>query len=213
MNKLYSKVYGWLFVGLMLTFATGAFLANYENAIINLMSGLGYVIVVIVELGLALFLSARIQRMSNSTAIFCYLLYSFVTGISFSTIFMAFNMKSLILIFLVTAIVFGLCALLSSLVKLSLERLGYILFMMLLGIIIATLLNAFIGSSTIDSVICVIAIIVFIGYIGYDIKKLSVLFNSLGEEKGAIYGAFQLYLDFINIFIYLLQIVGGNDNN
>ncbi len=213
MNKLYSKVYGWLFVGLMLTFATGAFLANYENAIINLMSGLGYVIVVIVELGLALFLSARIQRMSNSTAIFCYLLYSFVTGISFSTIFMAFNMKSLILIFLVTAIVFGLCALLSSLVKLPLERLGYILFMMLLGIIIATLLNAFIGSSTIDSVICVIAIIVFIGYIGYDIKKLSVLFNSLGEEKGAIYGAFQLYLDFINIFIYLLQIVGGNDNN
>lgn len=213
MNKLYSKVYGWLFVGLLLTFATGAVFSNYEDAIINLMSGAGYIIMLLIEFGLAIFLSARIHKMSSSMAIFCYLLYSFITGITFSTIFMAFDMKILILIFLVTAVVFGMFALFGAFTKLSLDKLGTILLMMLLGIIIASLINMFVGSTTLDLIICIIGMIVFISYVGYDMKKLPVLFDSLGEEKGAIFGAFQLYLDFINIFIYLLQIFGGNDNN
>ena len=212
MNKIYSKVYGWLFVGLLLTFATGAFFSNYENAIINLMSGAGYIIVLLVEFGLAIFLSARIHKMSSAMATFCYLLYSFVTGITFSTIFIAFDMKSLILIFFVTALVFGLFALFGMFTKLSLDKLGTILFMMLLAIIVASIINIFVGSSMFDLIICIIGILVFIGYIGYDVKKLPILFDSLGEENGAIYGAFQLYLDFINIFIYLLQLFGNNDS-
>lgn len=213
MNKLYSKVYGWLFAGLLLTFATGAFLSNYENAMINLMNGVGYIVILLVEFGLAIFLSARIHKMSGATATFCYLLYSFVTGITFSTIFMAFEMKNLILIFLITAIVFGIFALFGTFTNLSLDKLGNTLLMMLLGIIIASLINIFVGSNTMDIIICIIGMIVFIGYISYDMKKLPVLFDSLGEENGAIYGAFQLYLDFINIFIYLLRLFGGNDNN
>lgn len=213
MNKLYSKVYGWLFVGLLLTFATGALFSNYENAIINIMSGMGYIVLLLIEFGLAIFLSARIHKMSSSMATFCYLLYSFITGITFSTIFMAFDMKVLILIFLVTALVFGLFAIFGFFTKLSLDKLGTILLMMLLGIIIASLINIIVGSATIDFIICIIGMIVFIGYVGYDMKKLPVLFDSLGEEKGAIFGAFQLYLDFINIFIYLLQLFGGSDNN
>lgn len=212
MNKIYSKVYGWLFVGLLLTFATGAFFSNYENAIINLMSGAGYIIVLLVEFGLAIFLSARIHKMSSAMATFCYLLYSFVTGITFSSIFIAFDMKSLILIFFVTALVFGLFALFGMFTKLSLDKLGTILFMMLLAIIVASIINIFVGSSMFDLIICIIGILVFIGYIGYDVKKLPILFDSLGEENGAIYGAFQLYLDFINIFIYLVQLFGNNDS-
>lgn len=213
MNKIYSKVYGWLFVGLLLTFATGAFFSNYENAIINLMSGAGYIVVLLVEFGLAIFLSARIHKMSSAMATFCYLLYSFVTGITFSTIFIAFDMKSLILIFLVTALVFGLFALFGMFTKLSLDKLGTILFMMLLAIIVASIINIFVGSSIgLIFIICIIGILVFIGYIGYDVKKLPILFDSLGEENGAIYGAFQLYLDFINIFIYLVQLFGNNDS-
>lgn len=212
MNKIYSKVYGWLFVGLLLTFATGAFFSNYENAIINLMSGAGYIIVLLVEFGLAIFLSARIHKMSSAMATFCYLLYSFVTGITFSTIFIAFDMKSLILIFFVTALVFGLFALFGMFTKLSLDKLGTILFMMLLAIIVASIINIFVGSSMFDLIICIIGILVFIGYIGYDVKKLPILFDSLGEENGAIYGAFQLYLDFINIFIYLVQLFGNDDS-
>ena len=213
MNKLYSKVYGWLFVGLLLTFATGALFSNYENAIINIMSGMGYIVLLLIEFGLAIFLSARIHKMSSSMATFCYLMYSFITGITFSTIFMAFDMKVLILIFLVTALVFGLFAIFGFFTKLSLDKLGTILLMMLLGIIIASLINIIVGSATIDFIICIIGMIVFIGYVGYDMKKLPVLFDSLGEEKGAIFGAFQLYLDFINIFIYLLQLFCGSDNN
>ena len=212
MEKLYSKVYGWLFAGLLLTFATGMVLSNYENAIINLMSGAGYIVVLLVEFGLAIFLSARIHKMSSAMATFCYLLYSFVTGITFSTIFIAFDMKSLILIFLVTALVFGLFALFGMFTKLSLDKLETILFMMLLAIIVASIINIFVGSSMFDFIICIIGILVFIGYIGYDVKKLPILFDSLGEENGAIYGAFQLYLDFINIFIYLVQLFGNNDS-
>ena len=212
MNKIYSKVYGWLFVGLLLTFATGAFFSNYENAIINLMSGAGYIIVLLVEFGLAIFLSARIHKMSSAMATFCYLLYSFVTGITFSTIFIAFDMKSLILIFFVTALVFGLFALFGMFTKLSLDKLGTILFMMLLAIIVASIINIFVGSSMFDLIISIIGILVFIGYIGYDVKKLPILFDSLGEENGAIYGAFQLYLDFIIISIYLVQLFGNNDS-
>lgn len=213
MEKLYSKVYGWLFAGLLLTFATGMVLSNYENAIINLMSGASYIVIVLIELGVALFFSARIHKMSKQTAIFCYLLYSFITGITFSTLFLAFELKSLILVFLVTAIVFGLFALFGTFTKLSLDKLGNILLMMLLGIIIASIINIFVGSSTADLILCILGMIVFIGYVAYDAKKLPVLFDSLGEDKGAVFGAFQLYLDFINIFIYLLQLIGGNDRD
>ncbi len=213
MNKLYSKVYGWLFAGLLLTFATGAFFSNYENAIINIMNGIGYIVILLIEFGLAIFLSARIHKMSSATATFCYLLYSFVTGITFSTIFIAFEMKSLILIFLVTALVFGLFALFGMFTKLSLDKLGTILLMMLLAVVIASIINIFVGSNTLDFIICIIGILVFIGYIGYDVKKLPMIFDSLGEENGAIYGAFQLYLDFINVFIYLVRLFGNNDSN
>lgn len=213
MNKLYSKVYGWLFAGLLLTFATGAFFSNYENAIINIMNGIGYIVILLIEFGLAIFLSARIHKMSSATATFCYLLYSFVTGITFSTIFIAFEMKSLILIFLVTALVFGLFALFGMFTKLSLDKLGTILLMMLLAVVIASIINVFVGSNTFDFIICIIGILVFIGYIGYDVKKLPMIFDSLGEENGAIYGAFQLYLDFINVFIYLVRLFGNNDSN
>ncbi len=213
MNKLYSKVYGWLFAGLLLTFATGAFFSNYENAIINIMNGVGYIVILLIEFGLAIFLSARIHKMSSATATFCYLLYSFITGITFSTIFIAFEMKSLILIFLVTALVFGLFALFGMFTKLSLDKLGTILLMMLLAVVIASIINIFVGSNTFDFIICIIGILVFIGYIGYDVKKLPMIVDSLGEENGAIYGAFQLYLDFINVFIYLVRLFGNNDSN
>lgn len=213
MNKLYAKVYGWLFIGLLLTFATGAFFSNYEDAMVNIMGGSGYLIMILIELGISIFLSTRIHKMSNSTATFCYLLYSFVTGITFSTIFMTYEIKSVILIFLVTAVIFGLFALIAMFTNLPLDKLGTTLFMMLLGIIIASLINAFIVSNTLDLIICIICVLVFVGYVGYDTKNLPILFDTFGEEKGAIFGAFQLYLDFINIFIKILQLFGDRDKN
>jgi len=212
-NKLYAKVFTWLFAGLLLTFGSGYLLSLYPDAVINIMGGSGYIIAIVVELAVALFFGLRVTKMSKNTAIFCYLLYSFVTGVTFSTIFLTFELSSLMMIFGITAAVFGVFAFLGMVTKLPLNKLGSFLFMGLIAIILASLINLFIGSASFDLGICIIGIILFIGYIAYDMKVIPTIMNQLGEEKGAIYGAFQLYLDFINLFIRLLQILGNSSRD
>lgn len=212
-NKLYTKVFTWLFAGLLVTFGSGYVLSLYPDAVINIMGGSGYIIAIVVELAVALFFGFRIRKMSKNTAVFCYLLYSLVTGVTFSTIFLTFELTSLMMIFGITAAVFGAFAFFGMITKLPLHKLSSFLFMGLLAIILAGIVNLFLGSAGFDFAICVIGIIIFIGYIAYDMKILPALFDELGEEKGAIYGAFQLYLDFINLFIRLLQIFGNSSND
>ena len=214
MNKLYSKVYGWLFVGLLLTFATGAFLSSYENAMINLMNGVGYIVILLVEFGLAIFLSARISKMSPTTAKVSFLLYSFVTGLTFASIFIVYELTSIIYVFLITALVFGVFAFIGSTTKLDLTKTGTYLLMALLSVLICTILNMFIRSSSFDFVISVISVLIFIGFTAYDVQRVLRLYdnNVLPEENLAIYGALDLYLDFINIFLELLKFF-GKDND
>ena len=209
-NKLYTKVFTWLFAGLLITFGSGYVLSLYPDAVINIMGGSGYIIAIVVELAVALFFGFRIRKMSKNTAVVCYLLYSLVTGVTFSTIFLTFELTSLMMIFGITAAVFGVFAFFGMITKLPLHKLSSFLFMGLLAIILAGIVNLFLGS---DFAICIVGIIIFIGYIAYDMKILPALFDELGEEKGAIYGAFQLYLDFINLFIRLLQILGNSSND
>ncbi len=212
-NKLYSKVFSWLFVGLLITFGSGYILSLYPDAVANVLGGAGYLIAIVVELAVALFLGIRIQKMSKNTAIFCYMLYSLITGVTFSILFLEFELTSLIMVFLITAIVFGLFALFGAVTKLPIHKLGSFLFMGLLAIIIASIINMFFGSQGFDMALCIIGILIFIGYIAYDIKKLPQFFDLLGEDKGAVYGAFELYLDFINLFLRLLQLFGNSNNN
>ena len=212
-NNLYTTVFTWLFAGLLITFGSGYVLSLYPDAVINIMGGSGYIIAIVVELAVALFFGFRIRKMSKNTAVFCYLLYSLVTGVTFSTIFLTFELTSLMMIFGLTAAVFGVFAFFGMITKLPLHKLSSFLFMGLLAIILAGIVNLFLGSAGFDFAICIVGIIIFIGYIAYDMKILPALFDELGEEKGAIYGAFQLYLDFINLFIRLLQILGNSSND
>ncbi len=212
-NKIYSKVFTWLFIGLLVTFGSGYILSLYPNAVINIMGGTGYIIAIVIELAVALLFGFRITKMSKNTAIFCYLLYSLVTGVTFSTIFLAFELTSLMMVFGITAVVFGVFAFFGMVTKLPLYKISSFLLMGLIAIILASLINLFIGSSSLDFGICIIGVAIFIGYIAYDMKMLPTLYNQIGEEKGAIYGAFQLYLDFINLFIRLLQLFGNSDND
>lgn len=212
-NKLVAKVFSWLFVGLLVTFGSGYILSLYPDAVINIMGGSGYIIAIVVEIAIALFFGFRITKMSKATATFCYLLYSLVTGVTFSVIFLTFELTSLMTVFGITALIFGLFAFFGMVTNLPLHKMGTFLLMGLLAIILAGLINLFIGSASFDLMICIIGIIIFIGYIAYDMKKLPVLFDQLGEEKGAIYGAFELYLDFINLFLRLLQIFGNSDRD
>lgn len=212
-NKLYSKVFMWLFIGLLITFGSGYILSLYPDAVINIMGGSGYIIAIVVEIAVALFFGFRIKKMSKNTAVFCYLLYSLVTGVTFSTLFLAFELTTLMMIFGVTSLVFGLFAFAGMFTKLPLHKLGSFLLMGLIATIIASIVNLFIGSTSFELGICIAGIVIFIGYIAYDMKMIPALANELGEEKTAIFGAFQIYLDFINLFLRLLELLGNSSRD
>lgn len=214
-NKLLTKVFGWMVLGLLVTFGTGFLVSHNENILINVLSGPGPIVILIMEIALVLFLSFRISKMSPNVAKASFILYSFVNGLFFSTYFVEFQVASLIFIFLVTAIVFAIFAAIGALTNINLEKLSTYLFMGLIGIIICGIINIFIGSSTFDFVLAVIGIILFIGYTAYDVKVImnTEKFALIPEENLAIYGALQLYLDFINLFIRLIQIFGRSRDN
>ena len=207
-NKIYAKVYSWMFIGLLVSFLTGYGLTYYPNIIYNVMGTNLFYVLIIIELAVAIFFGARITKMSKNLAIGCYLLYSFLTGFTLSIIFLAYEISSILLIFGITAGLFGIFAVYGYLTNKDLTKLGTFLVMGLLGIIIATVINIFVNNSTFDLVISVIGIILFLLFVAYDMKKIKSLINYLGEEKGAIYGAFELYLDFINLFLRLISIFG-----
>ena len=198
----------WMFVGLLITFLVGYYVSTNENMIYNIFATKFYWVIYIAEIVTVIVLSARILKMSKNGAIFGFLLYSFLSGLTFSSIFLTFKMSSIIFIFLITALVFLIFALIGYFTKINLTKLGTILFMGLIGILIASIINIFIQSQTFDLILVIIGIIVFIGYIAYDINKVKRLEGQIDEDKLSIIGALELYLDFINLFIRLLQLFG-----
>ena len=207
-NNLYSKMFMWMFVGLLITFLVGYYVSTNENMIYNIFATKFYWVIYIAEIVTVIVLSARILKMSKNGAIFGFLLYSFLSGLTFSSIFLTFKMSSIIFIFLIKALVFLIFALIGYFTKINLTKLGTILFMGLIGILIASIINIFVQSQTFDLILVIIGIIVFIGYIAYDINKVKRLEGQIDEDKLSIIGALELYLDFINLFIRLLQLFG-----
>ena len=211
-NKVFGKVFMWMFIGLLITFLTGYVVSSNDNMLYNIFSGGTYFILIIIELVLVIYLSARIHKMQVTTARIVFILYSFVSGLTFGSIFIVFKMSSIMLIFLITDILFGIFALIGRFTKLDLTKVGTILLMMLIGIVICTFVNVFLKNDTLDLFVSYISIIVFLGFTAYDMQKIKMLsyeFND--EDKIAIIGALELYLDFINIFIDLLRIFGKRD--
>ena len=206
-NKVFEKVFMWMFIGLLITFLTGYVVSSNDNMLYNIFSGGTYFILIIIELVLVIYLSARIHKMQVTTARIVFILYSFVSGLTFGSIFIVFKMSSIMLIFLITAILFGIFALIGRFTKV-----GTILLMMLLGIVICTFVNVFLKNDTLDLFVSYISIIVFLGFTAYDMQKIKMLsYEFDDEDKIAIIGALELYLDFINIFIDLLRIFGKRD--
>lgn len=211
-NKIFSKVFMWLFVGLLITFATGYLVSMNENMLYNITTnGIYWIGMIIVQIGIAIWLSVRINKMEKMTAIILYLIYSLITGITFSLLFAVFNLGSIIIVFGIASIVFAVFALIGHFTKIDLTRFGSILGMLLLGLIIAIIVNAFIGGETSTLILSWIGLLIFLGFTAYDIQVIKKSINCLEPDKAAIIGAFTLYLDFINIFIDLLNIF-GQDN-
>lgn len=211
-NEIYSKVFTWLCIGLLITFIS-AYMLSLNTELLAKTLSVGAIPMLILELVIAFVLGLLIRKMSPMVAKICYILYSIITGISFSTIFIAYKMSSVISIFAICTIIFGGLAIYGYTTKKDLSKFGTILIFVLLGLIVGELLNIFLFKSTQAEILfSTIGVLIFTGYIAYDVNQIKYLLPTLGEEKTAVYGAFQLYLDFINMFIRLLRLFGESDN-
>jgi FtsH-binding integral membrane protein len=197
-----------MFIGLAITFGIGYYVSINENMLYNVFSNY-YIFLIIAEIAVVIWLSAGIRKMKPNTAKILFCAYSFLTGLTFSSIFVVYQMTSIIMVFGITSLIFLIFALIGHYTNVDLTKFGTYLFMALIGVIICSLINMFIGSSTFDLGITIVCLIVFIFYIAYDIQVIKRnLYNIPEEDNLAIYGALQLYLDFINIFLRLLQLFG-----
>ena len=209
-NKIFSKIFFWMFIGLAITFGIGYYVSLNENMLFNIFAKY-YIFFIIAELVVVIWLSARIRKMKPATAKILFCLYSFITGLTFSSIFVVYQMTSIVMVFGISALIFLIFALIGYYANIDLTKIGVYLFMALIGIIICSLINIFVGNETFDLVITIICLIVFIIYIAYDIQVIKRNLHTFPEEDNlAIFGALQLYLDFINIFLRLLQLFGKN---
>ena len=209
-NNVFPKVFLWMFIGLLITFITGCTVSLNENMVYNIFSGVTRYILIIAELGIGIFLGAKIWDMKASTATCLYLLYTFLTGLTLSSIFIIYKLSSLFVIFFVAAILFGFFALIGKVLKLDLTKLTTFLLMGLIGSLLLGIVNIFLRVSIINTIISIISLIVFLGYTAVDIQRIKrMMMYSNDERKVAIRGAFSLYLDYINIVIDLLRLIGA----
>ncbi len=212
-NKIFSKVFMWLAVGLLITFTVGYGVSLNTKVLANVMSSNTYLILCIATIVIAIFLSVRIHKMSSVVATGLYLLYTALTGLTFGVLFITYSITSIIFVFGITALVFLIFGLIGYFTNIDLTKLGVFLFAGIIAIIVGYIISLFINSPGFNLAIIIISIIIFMGYIAYDVQMIKRnLYVASSEHSLAIYGAFQLYLDFINIFVDLLRLFGKENN-
>jgi len=205
------SVYGWMFGGLLLTSFAAMWVvmspAMQQLVIANRMVAFG---LILAELGIVLFLSFRIMAMSAGAAASAFLVYSFLNGLTLSVIFWAYSQASIVQAFLTAAGMFGAMAVYGLVTKKDLTSWGAFFFMGLIGIVLCSIVNIFLRSSGLSFVISIIGVFVFLGLTAWDNQKLKQMAMVTGpaQENVAVIGALALYLDFINLFLFLLRIFG-----
>jgi len=205
-NEFLAKVFKWFGLGLLVTFLVAYFTSTNLYLLSLVFSSGGYIILLLLELFLAIWLSARIHKMKSSTAGLIYIGYSALTGLTLSSIFIVYELTSIIWIFLASAIIFTIFSFLGKSDKFDLSHYGIYLGISLLGAIILEIINIFLMNNTLNIVLCIVVLGIFVAYVAYDIQKILRHYNE--TDNMAIIGAFELYLDFINIFIRLLRLFG-----
>jgi hypothetical protein len=207
------KVYGWMCVGLGIT-ATVALGVASSPALVQAIFGnkILFFGLFIAELGLVFYLSARVNMMAASTAAGLFLLYSALNGATLAFIFLAYTGTSIASTFLVTAGMFGALALYGTATKRSLAGVGQFAFMGLIGVVLASLVGMFWKSEGLQFVISIVGVIVFTGLTAWDAQRLKTMAVTVPESSYGSYsvvGALALYLDFINLFLFMLRFLGG----
>ena len=213
---LMRKVFVWMTLALAITGLTAYGVATSPTILSLIFSSNVTVFgLIIAEFALVFAISGAINRMSLSTATMLFILYSVINGATLSSIFFAFSVATIGKVFFITAGTFGAMALVGYTTKTDLTSMGKLLFMALLGIIIASVVNMFVASSGLDLILSYVGVLVFVGLTAYDTQKIKQMCQTApdaGEsaQKLALIGALSLYLDFINLFLYLLRIFGNN---
>lgn len=214
-NQILSNAFLWLFIGLLVCFGVSYITTTSEEmiyAVYGAFNGYGYIFYIIAELVAAFALTLFIKKLPPLVAKGIYLLYTALTGLSFSGIFVVYTASSITFVFLATAIIFGVFALIGKTTNIDLSKWGIYLLVALLAIIILEVVNIFLANNSLNMVLCIAAIVIFAAYVAYDIQFALNKAQYMNTENVAIYCAFQLFLDFINLFIKLLRLFGKRND-
>lgn len=210
---LMSKVYLWMTLALVVTGMTAYYVASSPAIFYAIVSNqIAFWGLFIGELVLVFVLSSRIMSLSFVTASLMFVIYSIMNGVFFSFILLAYTEQSIATTFLITAGTFGAMSLFGFVTKRDLSTMGRILFMLLIGLIIATVVNIFMKAEGLTLILNYAGVVIFVGLTAYDTQSIKQMLQEHGDKEGAekiaLLGSLSLYLDFINLFIYLLRFFG-----
>lgn len=220
-NGLLKHVYGYMFVGLLLTSVFSFLVSQSRRAVAFIYSNpFVTIILCVAELALVFYLSSRIERISMRSAQLCFFAYSVLTGVTLSSVFLVYTGASIAKAFVTTCLMFGGLTVYAGVTKRNIASWGTYLMMGLWGIIIAGAINMFFGFRSVDLLISVLGVVVFLGLTVYDTKRVLDMNREYGSEmtedeyvKLGVIGALNLYLDFLNIFLYLLRLFSSSSRD
>ena len=212
LSGVMSRVYAWMTAALLITTGVALFTVS-SPAVLNLIYGNSAAIWVlfIVEIGMVIWLSAGINKMSETTARIVFLVYAALNGLVLSGIFFAYELGTIYMAFGASALTFAAMSFVGFVTHRDLSGFGGILLMALIGLIIASVVNMFWANSTLDTIVTYVGVFIFVGLTAYDTQKIKQMVSYADASvvgKVAILGALSLYLDFINLFLYILRLFG-----
>lgn len=213
-SSFFTKVYTWMALGLALTGFVAASIASKPSILqVLLANQINFFLLIAVTLGLVMTISWGINRISAMTATALFFIYASLNGVLFSSIFIIYTGESIAKVFFITGGTFGVMSFYGFVTKTDLARIGQICFMALIGLILATIVNLFFRSEALSYLLSYVGVAIFVGLTAYDTQKLKRIATQVTEgsesfAKASIIGALTLYLDFINLFLMLLRILG-----
>ena len=216
LSTVMRKVYGRMFFALVVTALTALYVASSPALLATILGSRGIFFgLIIAELAVVFVVSGMLHKISSTTAVLLFYLYAILNGVVFSSIFVAYELGSIAYTFVITAGVFGAMTVYGLVTKNDMTKFGSYCMMALFGLIIATVVNIFVASSTLDWIISLVGVALFIGLTAWDTQKIkNAAYEVEPSQMGklATIGALSLYLDFINLFLYLLRFFGRSND-
>lgn len=214
-SSFMSTVFTWMVAGLGVT-AAAAYYAAASDLYLTVMQGMGRWVLLLAPFAFLMVMNFGLQRLSVTSLAMLFLAFAATMGVSLGGIFLIYSMGSLTQVFLITAGTFAIMAIAGYTTNMDLSRLGSLLFMALIGILLASLVNWWMQSSMLDFIISAVGVLIFTGLVAYDTQRLKriaagVEYGSVAPMKLALLGATSLYLDFLNLFLFLLRLLGRRD--